>query len=112
MKVATSSRTSFSVSKGVSGTGVGDCAQALNSINTTTNPKMVNVFFAATIFFSHGRPGSSGQHNMEASTPARRGPRQEYKCRPYLMALSQILGLGALLLYDYDQLLLDNVRRS
>ena len=83
MKVETNSRTSFSVSKGVSGTGVGDRAQALNSINTTTNPKMVNVFFAATIFFSHGRPGSSGQHNMEASTPARRGLREENKKGPH-----------------------------
>ena len=33
---------------GLSGTVVGDCAQALNSINTTTNPKMVNLFFAVT----------------------------------------------------------------
>ena len=48
--------TSSSVSTGISGTGVGgssgtgvaDCAQALNSINTTTNPKMVNLFFAVT----------------------------------------------------------------
>jgi len=52
--------TSSSVSTGVSGTGVGglsgpgvgdlsgpgvgDCVQAVNSINTTTNPKMVNLF--------------------------------------------------------------------
>ncbi len=33
---------------GMSGTGVADCAQALNSITTTTNPKMVNVCLAVT----------------------------------------------------------------
>ncbi len=48
----TSSSLSTGVSEtwvgGLSGTGVGDCAQALNSINNNTNPKMVNVCFAVT----------------------------------------------------------------
>jgi len=58
--------TSSSVSTGVSGTGVGgfsvtgvgDCPQALNSINTTTNPKIVNLFFAVT------RPSTSTEGSL------------------------------------------------